>query len=127
MDLRITALDSPLFVGIHLFLKAGEEVLGGLVGEPINTRCILLSHLWVGEELRGQGWGTQLLTYFEQAALRQGFQEIQLETFDYQAPIFYEKKGYHCIERVEGQGFVRFRYAKESRDSSLAQNNKLND
>ena len=67
--------------------------LAGLVGEFFgNWLCI--EYLFVSEELRGKGIGRQLVETAETEARNHGCQFAFVDTFDFQAPLFYEKLGY---------------------------------
>ena len=70
-----------------------QAIVGGLVG-----LCYLgwlhVQVLWMQEELRGQGYGNSLLARAEQEAIKQGCRNACLETYSFQAPAFYEKRGY---------------------------------
>jgi len=48
--------------------------------------------VWVDEEYRNQAIGSMLLRQLEIKLMSDGCQLCHLETFDFQAPEFYEKK-----------------------------------
>jgi ribosomal protein S18 acetylase RimI-like enzyme len=57
--------------------------------------------LWVKEDLRGSGIGTEILSTAENAAMRSGCHAAILDTLGFQAPSFYEKRGYLRIGVVD--------------------------
>lgn len=62
----------------------------------------MLDALWVAEDHRGAGLGACLLEQLEETAARQGARRLELNTFAFQAPGFYEKQGYRRFGAVEG-------------------------
>ena len=62
---------------------------------------IMVDVLWVAESRRGQGLGQRLLSHVEEEGRRQGARRVELNTFGFQAPGFYEKMGYRLIGKVE--------------------------
>ena len=60
-----------------------------------------MSHLWVPEQLRGDGWGTKLLKAFARLARDQGCIGVHVDTFDFQAPGFHEAAGYTCFGSID--------------------------
>lgn len=81
------------YIPLGLFLEEEGKKKAGLTGEVFgNWLCI--KYLWVSEELRGQGIGSTLLKQAEQEAIRHGAVYSYVDTFDFQAPGFYEKHGY---------------------------------
>lgn len=70
---------------------------GGLVGYTWAT-WLHVTYLWVDERHRGRGLGTRLLSQAERLATRdRRCRASRLETWDFQAPRFYEKQGYEVV------------------------------
>lgn len=73
-----------------------EEVVGGVIGE-VYWDWFYLNLMWIKEELRGRGYGMQLLKQAEDEARRRGAAKAYLDTFSFQAPGFYQKYGYQVF------------------------------
>ncbi|WP_210419486.1 GNAT family N-acetyltransferase [Pedobacter sp. KBS0701] len=70
--------------------------------------------LWVKEEYKRKGLGSQLLKYIEKIALESGATISMLDTFDFQAEGFYVKNGYKVIGEIADfpKGHKRIYFAK---------------
>jgi ribosomal protein S18 acetylase RimI-like enzyme len=77
------------------------QVVGGAIGRTWGS-CCELQQLWVQEDLRRQGVGTQLVRQFEQRAIERGCRTIYLETYSFQSPLFYQSLGYHIALELPG-------------------------
>lgn len=79
-------------LGVYLRDETGK-VTAGLTGTTHgNWFCV--QFLWVSEPLRGQHIGSRLLALAEETAKHRGCRYAFLDTFEFQAPGFYEKQGY---------------------------------
>lgn len=91
------------------FARLGSRpVIGGAVGRTWGE-CAEIQQLWVDPAHRGQGIGARLVRAFESAAAARGCRAFYLETFDFQAPRFYEKLGYRIAFTLDvyPRGVVR--------------------
>ena len=77
-----------------------SEMKGGLYGYT-HWDWLFISHLWVIESLRRQGYGTKLVAQAELEALHRGCRRAYLDTYDFQALRFYEKLGYEVFGFLE--------------------------
>jgi GNAT superfamily N-acetyltransferase len=73
--------------------NAQGELVGGLLGETF-WRWLYIADLWVHEDYRRSGLGTQLLAAAEEEARRRGCLHAYLDTLEFQAPKYYPKFGY---------------------------------
>lgn len=74
--------------------------------------------LWVEESLRGKGWGSRILAQAETEAIEAGCTRALLDTFEFQAPDFYEKLGYtkYAVLDDYPPGYKRYYLRKELRE-----------
>ena len=73
--------------------EQSNEVIGGLYGE-IFYRWLFIELLAIPEQARGQGTGSRLMQMAEALARDKGCVGIWLDTFDFQAPGFYQQHGF---------------------------------
>ena len=69
------------------------RLLAGLVAETFGN-WLEIEYLFVKEELRGQGIGSQLLQQAESEAKKRNCRFAFVNTYQFQAPAFYQKYGY---------------------------------
>lgn len=99
-------------LGVFYEDDAGRK-LAGLTGEIFgNWLCI--HYLWVSEACRGQGIGGRLLEDAEKEAMARGAKFAFVDTFSFQAPGFYQKKGYQEVFHLHDYPYTgaRFYYTK---------------
>lgn len=72
------------------------EIVGGILGETY-WEWFYLDLLWIKEELRGRGYGHQLLMLAEDKARQLGAKNVYLDTFSFQVPDFYKQHGYQVF------------------------------
>ena len=86
---------------VILTLTSDDDVIGGLVAETFMG-WLSVDALWVAESHRGRGHATALLAEAAQEARRRGATDGVLDTFSFQAPGFYRKRGYREFGRLDG-------------------------
>jgi ribosomal protein S18 acetylase RimI-like enzyme len=96
-------IHGELYHPLRVFLRTAKslEVQGGLLGET-GRGAFHITELWVVEPLRRHGYGTQLLEAAEAAALARGCRFAHVETFNFHAPDFYQRRGYEVFGTLEG-------------------------
>jgi GNAT superfamily N-acetyltransferase len=94
------------------------EFIGGLLGFT-HWNHFFVSAVFVDQRFRREGIGRDLLKRAEAVALEQGCDTIYLDTFDYQAPGFYEKLGFKVFGKLDDYppGHQRFYLVKRLRES----------
>ena len=76
------------------------KIVGGVIGATYWD-WLYVNLMWVREDLRGRGFGRQLLEKAETEARQRGAKRAYLDTFSFQAPAFYKKLGYEEFGRLE--------------------------
>lgn len=98
-NVAVTGLSE--FSSVNFFLRdTADEVVGGLLG-AIWGGVLYVRILWVSASLRGRGFGRRLVEAAEQRAVERGCRHVFLDTFDFQAPGFYERLGYRVYATAE--------------------------
>ena len=69
------------------------QLMAGLVAETFGN-WLEIEYLFVKEDLRGQGIGSQLLQQAESEAKKRNCRFAFVNTYQFQAPAFYQKHGY---------------------------------
>jgi ribosomal protein S18 acetylase RimI-like enzyme len=87
----------PLVIFIR---DSNSEIVGGLVGET-HWGWLFISHLWVAQSLRGQGYGREIMLKAEQEAKKRHCDRAWVDTFGFQALDFYERLGYQIFGLLE--------------------------
>ena len=72
------------------------EIMAGLVAETFGN-WLEIEYLFVKEDLRGQGVGSQLLQQAESEAKKRNCRFAFVNTYQFQAPAFYQKQGYKGV------------------------------
>ena len=77
----------------YKFTDEQGELVAGISG-CVFGNWLMISWLWCSDSAQGKGLAGKLLTALEQAAIELGATTAQLDTLDFQAKPFYEKRGY---------------------------------
>lgn len=87
---------------LGIFLRDGAGVVvAGLSGHTYGG-ALSIDWVWVRDDLRGQGHGSQLMAAAERQAQAWGLAQMHLDTFTFQAPGFYPKLGFEEFGRLDG-------------------------
>lgn len=99
----------PSTAPINIFARGPDgALLGGLLGET-GWGWLQVGVFWVDETVRKRGLGSGLLAAAEVEALARGCRQSFVETFSFQARVFYERAGYRVFSILEDYppGFAR--------------------
>jgi GNAT superfamily N-acetyltransferase len=99
-NVKQTGADDGKWLTIFVRDDAGE-IVAGLHGWTWCDAC-KVERLWVREDLRRLGYGQRLLAAAEDEARARGCHQVLLDTFSFQAPLFYKKLGYQVTGVAEG-------------------------
>ncbi|MCE7039955.1 GNAT family N-acetyltransferase [Dyadobacter sp. CY312] len=89
------------------------KLVGALLGE-IFWDTLHIHIIWTDEQFRSNGIASELLFKSEKHALNKGCYLVLLDTFDFQAPSFYEKRNYQLTGQVDNypKGHTKYYYKK---------------
>ena len=86
-----------------------QKIVGGVIGATY-WEWLYVNLMWIREDLRGRGFGQQLLELAEEKARERGATHAYLDTFSFQAPEFYQKQGYQIFGELMDFPFGHQRY-----------------
>lgn len=90
--------DTPNYLFIAVRAEDGS-IVGGLVGATY-LGWLQVQAVWISDELRGLGYGSELMRAAEKEAIRRECPRVFLETLSFQALPFYEKRGYKIVSQI---------------------------
>ena len=102
-------------VPLNLYVEDEKGyLLAGLVAETFGN-WLEIEYLFVKEELRGQGIGSKLLQQAESEAKNRNCCFAFVNTYQFQAPDFYQKYGYKEVFAFKNYPYIgqRFYYQKD--------------
>ncbi len=81
----------------------------GMVAETFGN-WLEIEYLYVSDDLRGQGTGSKILKMAERESKERGCKYSFVDTFNFQAPKFYEKHGYKEVFALKKYPYTGKRY-----------------
>ena len=85
------------------------ELMAGLVAETFGN-WLEIEYLFVKDDLRGQGIGSQLLQQAESEAKKRNCRFVFVNTYQFQAPAFYQKQGYKEVFTLKDYPYIGQRH-----------------
>jgi GNAT superfamily N-acetyltransferase len=86
---------------LAIFVRDGDRnIMAGLSGWTW-AGWLKVANLWVRDDVRRQGHGSALLKAAEKEAAARGCTSATLDTYSFQAPVFYQRLGYKIVAAVE--------------------------
>jgi GNAT superfamily N-acetyltransferase len=100
-------------IGVALRDSDGNAV-GGITASTVWD-WLQIGILWIPEEMRGRGYGSQLLERIEQCGRECDCRYARLNTFDFEARGFYEAHGHRVVSQTDDfpSGHTQFHLTKE--------------
>ena len=100
---------------LNIYLEDEEgNLVAGMVAETFGN-WLEIEYLYVSEDLRRQGIGSKILKMAENESRNRGCKYSFVDTFNFQAPKFYEKHGYKGVFALKNYPYTgeRYYYTKE--------------
>ena len=90
------------------------NLMAGMVAETFGN-WLEIEYLYVREDLRGQGLGSRILKMAEKESRERRCKYSFVDTFNFQAPKFYENHGYKEVFSLKKYPYTgeRYYYTKE--------------
>lgn len=86
---------------LAIFVRDSDgRIIAGLSGWTW-AGWLKVANLWVRDDLRRQGHGRALLAAAEKEAAARGCTRATLDTYSFQAPVFYQRLGYKIVAAVD--------------------------
>lgn len=98
--------------GVVLRNEDGNTI-GGITANTV-WEWLQIGVLWIPEDMRGQGFGHQLLQRIEELGRQKGCRFARLDTFEFEAREFYEAHGYAVTSQTDDfpTGHTQFHLTK---------------
>jgi GNAT superfamily N-acetyltransferase len=89
--------DVELGKSLRIFLRDRDNRTVGGIAADLFGGWVYISLLWVDENLRDQGYGSELLKRLESEAIQLGCKYAHVDTYSFGARPFYERAGYQVF------------------------------
>lgn len=102
---------------IQIGIEENGKLIAGLDACITAFKILYVSTVFVDEEYRRKGYGTQLMREMERRAVSMGVNTIRLDTFDWQGKAFYEALDYACVGHYDNadDGYSEYFFLKRLR------------
>ena len=100
---------------LNIYLEDEKgNLVAGMVAETFGN-WLEIEYLYVSDDLRGHGIGSKILKMAERESKERGCKYSFVDTFNFQAPKFYEKHGYKEVFALKNYPYTgeRYYYTKE--------------
>ena len=100
---------------LNIYLEDEQgNLVAGMVAETFGN-WLEIEYLYVSDDLRGQGIGSKILKMAERESKERGCKYSFVDTFNFQAPKFYEKYDYKEVFALKKYPYTgeRYYYTKE--------------
>ena len=100
---------------LNIYLEDEKgNLVAGMVAETFGN-WLEIEYLYVSDSLRDQGLGSRILEMAENESRSRGCKYSFVDTFNFQAPKFYEKHGYKEVFALKNYPYTgeRYYYTKE--------------
>ena len=93
---------------------ADGNIVGGITANTVWD-WLQIGVLWLPDEMRGKGFGHQLLGRIEELGRQHGCNFARLDTFEFEAREFYEAHGYSIGSQTDDfpKGHTQYHLTKE--------------
>ena len=111
-NVETTGIDDGKAITVSVKNDDGE-IVAGMNGHSWGGSCFV-DRLWVHDSLRGEGVGTRIMDAVEAEARARGCHQVVLFTHSFQAPAFYEGRGYERLYTIpdKPKGYEDIAYRK---------------
>ncbi|MCL1677183.1 GNAT family N-acetyltransferase [Elizabethkingia meningoseptica] len=111
---RSVSFEGEVNEDLEIIMYDQQEIIGGIIGRSL-WGTLEIKRLAVHPDYRHKGIGSKLIAAAEEEAKKRKCGYLSLNTFSYQAPEFYEKRGVKKIgtEKDFPRGFERYFYQKK--------------
>lgn len=100
-EFNVEVTNNRDFAPLAIFVRdESRKIIAGISGYTWGG-CCEIKLLWVDPDFRRCGYGSRLLQVAEAEARQRGCHLIVLDTYSFQAPLFYPKYGYTVIGTYE--------------------------
>ena len=79
-----------------VFAKKDNQIICGALLWEVSD-ALYIDELWCHENYRKQGIGTKIIAMINDVAITKKLPKIFVDTYEFQARVFYEKNGFYCI------------------------------